>query len=422
MAVRLHRRAAFAVGLRMGLDRTLGVRPDVAGLHALPDGGKVVAFNHLSPLDPFVLAWVLADAGHDDPVVLLRDDAPSSPLVAALTAAGSLTVEPDDSSDRDTFTRALDQLSQGRTVLMAPERATSPSLELMPLRSGPARLATTAGVPLVATGMFGTHRLFDANGQVRLRRNVPIHIAFGHPVMPAATVHGVTKMLRLDLEALYEQVLDDYPDREVGADTEADWWPARRGGGAPSFATVIDAGGIDAWTDAWDPDPADVDVWADDTDPGAPTHPVGLTDDEQDEADRYPIHGLTADEIAQLYPRSFHRNQAQQGGYLRDLKAVLAFDRPGQPTETHGMVHLDHHADGKLTVHTPGGRVVVNAAELSVSPVRVLVYGRLLEPHLVDGTVAPSGTVMTVLGVPQHEETPEAITDWQAVDSILHRA
>ncbi len=352
-------RVAVAIGARVGLDRVLGVALRVDGLDRLPAGPKIIAFNHLSLIDPFLLAWLLADAGHEDPVILLRGDTPQVPMVTRMLEAGALRLDddtPDDPEDpteiSHAFGRACERLAAGSSVLIAPERGISPSLELMPLRSGAARLAAAADVPLIPVGLFGTNRLYDGD-RFRARRGMPVTVACGHPVMTHSSIRTVTKWLHLDMEALYERALDDYPDREEG-EAGADWWPARRGGDAPSLAAVVDArtDGRAVWADVGDDDAVAAEVWADTVDHES-------WEGESGQADAYPLAAMDHDEILERYPRSYHRNAAQGGGHLRDLKGVLAFDLPGQPSQHHPHLHLDHHVDGLLLVHAGDTRIVL---------------------------------------------------------------
>jgi 1-acyl-sn-glycerol-3-phosphate acyltransferase len=416
-------RVAVAMAARLGLDTVLGIKPRVQGLERVPQGGAILAFNHLSPIDPFVVAWLLARGGHADPVVLLRGDLPRIPMVSKLLDAGVLRID-DDASDEDdddagsaAFEQAVEQIAAGRPVLVAPERGVSPSLELMPLSNSAARLAAATGAPLVPVGLFGTNRLFDGD-RFRVRRGLPVTVVFGHPVIPGGIARAVTKRLHLDMEALYEQALDDYPDREEGTQG-AEWWPARRGGSAPTLAAVIDAraAGEPLHTDLGDDDPVGAELWSEET--------VDDTEDEEqassDERTRL-LRAMSHDELLERYPLSYHRNAAQQGGYLRDLKAVLAFDQPGQPHMHHPVVHLDHHADGQVTVHWDGGRLTLAAVDMAASAVRVVVYGRLAADHEVDGQEVRAGTLTTLLGVPQDRPRPEPEGAWEAVRSMHLRA
>lgn len=422
-------RIATAVRSRVGLDTVLGVHVHVDGIDRLPDGPVVLAFNHLSPVDPFLLAWVLTEAGREAPVVLVRDDVPRIPVVSHLLDAGVVQVtddtgdQPDDDvAASDAWGPACRQLESGRAVLIAPEGGVSPSLELMPLRSGAAHLAHATDTPVVPVGLFGTNRLFEG-GQLRLHRGVPVTVVIGHPVMTGRTVERTTRGLHLDLEALYERALDDYPEREDG-DAGAEWWPARRGGGAPSVAAVIDAraAGHPIWGDVGHDDPVGAEVWVEPAPEELPTPPS-----DEDEAYELPaLRAMDHDELLTNYPRSYHRNAAQQGGYLRDLKVVLAFDLPGQPTEHHAVAHLDHHLDGHLTVHGPTARLDLRGADLRTASSRVVAYGRVLVPHGVEterGRVTvPRGTLVTLLGVPQDQPTPRPLQDWEDVQSMHLRA
>lgn len=415
-------RVAVAMAARLGLDTVLGVAPTVHGLDRLPAGGMVVAFNHLSPVDPFLVAWLLAQAGHADPVVLLRDDVPHIPLVSRMLEAGVVRIDDDTPEDidelgGDAFALASEQVGAGRSVVMAPERSVSPSLELMPLGLGAARLAVATGVPLVPVGLFGTHRLFDGD-RFRLRRGLPVTVVVGHPVAVGDSARTATRLLHLDLEALYEQALDDHPGREEG-EQGAPWWPARRGGDAPTLGAVIDAraAGEAVHGDVGEEDLVGAEVWADE--PVA--DPVGEGD--ADVPTSTSLTAMTHDELLARYPRSHHRNAAQQGGHLRDLKAVLAFDQPGQPYVHHPRVHLDHHADGRITVHWETGQLTLASVDISASAVRVVVSGRLAAPHVHQGLIiVPAGTLTTLLGVPQDRPTPRADGAWEAVRSMHLRA
>lgn len=426
-------RVATIVADRVGVDALLGISLHVDGLDRLPREGMVVAFNHLSPVDAFVLAHLLAADGHPEPVVLLRGDSPRLPLVARLLEAGAIQVDDDtaDGGDRtseDPPSRAFDLarrlVDEGHPVLVAPERGVSPSLELMPLRSGAAALAAATGAPLVPVGLFGTNRLFEGDRFVRLRRSTPVTVSIGHPVMVGSTVRQTTRMLHLDMEALLERVMDDYPDREEGEDG-AVWWPARRGGDAPSLGTVIDARASrqPVAGDAGDDDPVAVEVWTDEVEDLPPVAPTSSPPEPPRPA---PVRAMGHDELLEQYPRSYHRNAAQRGGYLRDLKGVVAYDLPGQPHENHPVVHLDHHVDGRLTVFTDVDAIRLAEVDLAASPVRVVVYGRVDAPHDVvtpDGPMTvPAGTLVTFLGVPQDRSAPLPITDWEHVRSIHMRA
>ena len=424
-------RVATIVAGQVGLDTVLGVavRPD--GLDRLPRGGMVVAFNHLSPVDPFLLAWLLEQAGHADPVVLLREDLPAVPVVTRMLESGVLRVEDDTPDDGDVedatasseaFARARSLVASGRPVLVAPERATSPSLELMPLRTGAAALAAATGAPLVPVGMFGTHRLFDGE-RFRMRRGLPVTVAVGHPVDASGPVRSTTKMLHLDMEALVERAMDDYPDRVEGEDG-APWWPARRGGDAPTLGTVIDARASgQAVVGEIAGEPMHAEVWTP-PEPDASTASTRWTD--EDDGPAWPVQALGHDEMLERYPRSAYRNAAQQGGNLRDLKGVLAFDLPGQPHAHHPVVHLDHHVDGRLTIHHDDGTVRLDVVDLSASPVRVVAYGRVgvdIEVDTPAGVVTvPAGTLATFLGVPQDRSRPLPLQDWDHVRSIHTRA
>lgn len=135
-----------------------------------------------------------------------------------------------------------------------------------------------------------------------------------------------------------------------------------------------------------------------------------------------PLRAMSHDELLASYPRSYHRDAAQQGGHLRDLRAVLAFDVPARPHQHHAVVHLDHHVDGRVTARGEDGSVALSAVDMTASAVRVVVYGRLVDDLEVAGTTVPAGTLATLLGVPQDQPQPQPASAWDAVRSMHLRA
>lgn len=144
------------------------------GKEHIPEGGCVLACNHVSSFDPWPLGMPLW------PKTFLRFMAKSElywfPLSKIIDAAGGFPV---NRGQRDTVAieTAVRLAREGNVVTMFPEgtRRTKGLVkkhEARP-RSGAARIALEAGVPLVPAAVRGTDRL------LRLSK---LRVAYGAPV------------------------------------------------------------------------------------------------------------------------------------------------------------------------------------------------------------------------------------------------
>jgi 1-acyl-sn-glycerol-3-phosphate acyltransferase len=149
-------------------------RLEARGLENLPSGGFVLAANHLSNLDPWPVGLPLF------PVRWLRFMAKAElywwPLSLVLDAGGAFKVRRGE-SDGEAISAAIELVRDGYAVVMFPEgtrrRKGVRKRHEARWRSGAARIALTARVPLVPAGISGTERL---------ARLGPLRVAFGAPI------------------------------------------------------------------------------------------------------------------------------------------------------------------------------------------------------------------------------------------------
>ena len=118
-------------------------------------------------------------------------------------------------------------------MLVLPEQTISPAFELLPFKSGAARMAGLAGVPLVPAASWGTHRFHTVRRRPRPRWRLPVDVAYGEPLLPTPDddPREVTAHLRQRVSTLHEGLVTGYVD---GTPSDAWWVPRRFGGGAPS--------------------------------------------------------------------------------------------------------------------------------------------------------------------------------------------
>jgi 1-acyl-sn-glycerol-3-phosphate acyltransferase len=172
------------------------------GSENLPrEGGFVLASNHLSSLDPWPLGLPIW------PKRFLRFMAKSElywfPLSLLATAAGAFPVRrgQHDTVAMDTAVRLV---REGNVVTMFPEgtrrvKGLVKKHEARP-RSGAARIALEAGVPLVPAAVRGTDNLL---------RLGPLRVAYGKPVdIDDLRGQDVTEAARVATERLMARIAE----------------------------------------------------------------------------------------------------------------------------------------------------------------------------------------------------------------------
>jgi len=214
--------------------RVLDMRITVEGAEHIPaSGGAVLASNHVSYLD-FIFCGLAAQPSRR----LVRFMAKQSVFrhkVSGPLMRGMKHIPVDREAGAASFSEAEAALRRGEVVGVFPEATISESFTVKALKTGAARLAEAARVPLIPMVVWGPHRLWTKNHPKDLtKRHVPVLIRVGAPVTAA---EDTTQELRTRLGELLDAVQRAYPDKPAG---EGDrWWlPAHLGGSAPLPAAV----------------------------------------------------------------------------------------------------------------------------------------------------------------------------------------
>jgi 1-acyl-sn-glycerol-3-phosphate acyltransferase len=214
------------------LFRVMDHQIDVRGAENIPaTGGAVIACNHVSYLD-----FIYCGLGANPAKRLVRFMAKESIFrnaVAGPLMRGMHHIPVDRAAGQASYQEALDKLKAGEVVGVFPEATISRSFTVKEIKSGAARLAAEAGVPLIPMALWGTQRLWTKGRPRNLgQRHVPISILAGPPIAvgPDDDLDAVSADLRLRMTALLDQVQKEYPHHEPGA-----WWlPVHLGGTAPT--------------------------------------------------------------------------------------------------------------------------------------------------------------------------------------------
>jgi 1-acyl-sn-glycerol-3-phosphate acyltransferase len=144
--------------------------------HVPADGAVVLACNHLSNLDPVLLAAACPRRiNYLAKVELFR-----VPLLGRLIRSYGAIPLRRTASDPDALRLTEMVLEHGELLALFPEGTRSRDGQLRPFRFGAARMALKHNVPLVPAAILGTDRAMPAGS--KLPRRVPISIAFGAPL------------------------------------------------------------------------------------------------------------------------------------------------------------------------------------------------------------------------------------------------
>lgn len=217
--------------------KALDLRFDIRGTEHVPRrGGAVLVSNHISYLD-FIFTGLAARPAKRLVRFMAKESVfrhkVSGPLMRAMKH-----IPVDRSQGEQAYSHALGALRSGEIIGVFPEATISRSFTLKDFKSGAARLAQEARVPLVPMALWGTQRLWT-KGRKRdfSRQHIPVSIRIGEPLQPETDepVASVTERLRERMHELLETAQRAYP--ATPKDAADSWWqPAHLGGTAPTPA------------------------------------------------------------------------------------------------------------------------------------------------------------------------------------------
>ncbi|KAK1183751.1 lysophospholipid acyltransferase family protein [Streptomyces sp. NBS 14/10] len=231
------------IGAARTMFKALDLRFDIKGTENIPKrGGAVLVSNHIGYLD-FVFAGLTARPAKR----LVRFMAKESVFrhkVAGPLMRAMKHIPVDRAAGLDAYRHALKSLRSGEIIGVFPEATISESFTLKNFKTGAARMAQEAGVPLLPMALWGTQRLWTKGHKRDLGRNhFPITMRVGAPMEadPTEPSDTLTERLRSRVQELLEAAQRAYPVRPKNEDDT--WWvPAHLGGTAP---TPAQAAGLD---------------------------------------------------------------------------------------------------------------------------------------------------------------------------------
>lgn len=214
--------------------RIQGLRITVVGVENVPaSGGAVIAINHTGYLD-FTFAGLPAyQQGLGRKVRFMAkqevfDHKITGPIMRRLR---HIPVDRQDGAA--SYEAAVQMLKNGELVGVYPEATISRSFEIKQFKSGAARMAVEAGVPIVPHIVWGAQRIWTKGHPKKLvRPKVPIVVVVGEPIEPTLATPELSNLLHSRMQHLLERAQELYGPHPAGEY----WVPHRLGGGAPSLA------------------------------------------------------------------------------------------------------------------------------------------------------------------------------------------
>jgi 1-acyl-sn-glycerol-3-phosphate acyltransferase len=206
-----------------------GTKFTFQGLENIPSrGGALLAQNHTSYLDWLPTLLAVKERGRRAYFMIKAEMADVKAVNYVIKHARLIPV--DRKAGHDSFDVAVERLRAGELIGMHPEATISRSYELREFKTGAARMALEARVPLIPVVVWGAHRIWPKDHPKTVWRNkVPITVAAGRPLAPMGTPDQLNTALRQALNALLYRVQEEYPHPEGEF-----WVPRRLGGTAPN--------------------------------------------------------------------------------------------------------------------------------------------------------------------------------------------
>ncbi|CDO85966.1 acyltransferase [Mycobacterium triplex] len=208
-----------------------GTRISYGGVENIPRrGGAVVAINHTSYVDWLPAGLAMLRRGRRLRFMIKAEMQQVKVVNFLIKRTGTIPV--DRNAGAGAYAVAVQRLREGELVGVYPEATISRSFELKEFKTGAARMAREAGVPIVPVIVWGAQRIWTKDHPRHIgRHNVPITVRVGPPLQAGDDIARTDDALRDSMTKLLYEAQQQYPH------PAGEYWvPNRLGGGAPTMA------------------------------------------------------------------------------------------------------------------------------------------------------------------------------------------
>jgi 1-acyl-sn-glycerol-3-phosphate acyltransferase len=222
-------------GILLVVLKAYGWKVHTSGAENIPaSGAAVIASNHVSYLDFVFVGFGARSRGRYVRFMAKKeifDHKLAGPLMRGMK---HLSVDRFGSPSA-AFDAGMEALGRGEIVGMFPEGTISRSFVPREGKTGSARMAMEAGVPLIPCAVWGGQRILTKDRPKNVQRGIAIRVAYGTPIeySTGENAHAVTERLMQAITTLTDDLQRSYP--QVPASEDDKWWlPAHLGGTAPT--------------------------------------------------------------------------------------------------------------------------------------------------------------------------------------------
>jgi 1-acyl-sn-glycerol-3-phosphate acyltransferase len=208
-----------------------GTKITYQNLESIPRiGGAVVAINHTSYVDWLPAALAVHYRGRRIRYMIKAEM--QQVKIVNFLIKHTKTIPVNRGAGARAYAEAVRLLRAGELVGLMPEATISRSFELKDFKTGAARMALEAGVPMVPLIVWGAQRIWTKDQPRNLgRKKIPVIVAAGRPLSLAGGVEQLDAALRDEMTSVLHRVQQEYPNPDG-----AYWVPRRLGGSAPTVA------------------------------------------------------------------------------------------------------------------------------------------------------------------------------------------
>ena len=220
------------VGFARRLMRAANIEVTVIGAENIPaESGALLAGNHTGYAD-----FILMGTGpylHGERLVrfMAKKSVFDVPVLGWLLKLMK-HVPVDRARGGASIASAVQMLREGNLVGIFPEATISRSFELANFKTGAARIAHQAGVPLVPCAIWGSQRIWTKDLPKHFR-DVPVIVRYGEPVALTGDAEADTAELKRQMQSLLDASRSEYASLYTDGAGEA-WMPVALGGTAPT--------------------------------------------------------------------------------------------------------------------------------------------------------------------------------------------